>query len=107
MFRRHLFTVIALTLSSACVFAATPGWVTKSNKNAQLLLDVQASFNPEFAARNGLNGYDDKIIDLGPNVNARSREATQKVKAELEKRLAIETDAHVKKDLEIMLRGCR
>ncbi len=105
MFRRHLFTVIALTLSSACVFAATPEWVAKSNKNAQLLLDVQASFNPEFAARSGLNGYDDKIVDLGPNVNARSREATQKVKAELEKRLASETDVHVKQDLEIMLQA--
>ena len=105
MFRRQLFTVIALTLSTTCVFAAIPEWVTKSNKNAQLLLDVQASFNPEFAARSGLNGYDDKIIDLGPNVNARSREATKKVKAELEKRLASETDVHVKQDLEIMLQA--
>ena len=105
MFRRQLFTVIALTLSTTCVFAATPEWVTRSNKNAQLLLDVQASFNPEFAARSGLNGYDDKIIDLGPNVSERSREATQKVKAELEKRLTSETNAHVKQDLEIMLQA--
>ena len=103
MKRFRLFCLVTSTLICAGAAAATPDWVIQSNKNAQLLLDVQGSFNPEFAARNGLTGYDDKTVDLGPNVDQRSREATKKVKAELEKRLTTETEVHVRQDLEIMI----
>ena len=41
------------------------GWIERSNQNAQLLLQVQAQFQPELAARQGIPGLDDRISDTG------------------------------------------
>src|SRR5512142_3566903 len=62
--------------------AATPApaWVATSNAYAQVLLKTLAEFNPEFASRFGLPGYDTKVIDLKPNVDQRSRAALAKAR---------------------------
>src|SRR5437867_4410149 len=41
-----------------------PAWVAKSNQNAQVLMAVIAKFQPEGAARLGMPGYDEAILDL-------------------------------------------
>jgi hypothetical protein len=64
------------------------GWIERSNQNAQLLLQVQAKFQPEFAARQGIMGLDDRISDFTPGHLQRLRDATRQVQTELENRLA-------------------
>ncbi|HSQ83051.1 MAG TPA: DUF885 domain-containing protein [Casimicrobiaceae bacterium] len=98
-----------LLLSSAClalsagVSAAEPGWITESNKNAQVLLEVIARFAPEQAGRLGVDGLDDRIQDLDKDVYARSMAATQQAVVELRKRLAQAGDTRVRQDLEILI----
>ncbi len=80
-----------------------PAWVRKSNADAQVLLKVLAEFRPEFASRFGLPGYDDKVIDLKPGVDERSRAALTQARDTLQQDLARETDPDVREDLEIMI----
>jgi len=97
--------LFAAPLLGVCAGAATPEWIVRSNQNSQIVLDVQARFGPEGAAALGLNGYDDKVIDLGPRFVERRVEAYTSVLTELHKRLAAETDPRVKQDLEITIRA--
>ena len=83
----------------------TPAWVTTSNADAQPLLKVLAEFNPEFASQFGFPGYDDKAIDLKPQLGERMRAAMGAARAELKKRLAAETDPNVRQDLQIMIKA--
>ncbi len=93
----------ALALAIALPATAATSWVERSNQLAQPLLKVMGDFNPEFAGQFGLTGYDDRIVDLGPKVDERSRAAMLAVKASLEKALAEEKDAAVRQDLAIMI----
>ena len=82
---------------------STPAWVQDSNKAAQPLLTVTAQFNPENATQLGVDGYDDKVIDLQPKVYERSQEALQKVIDGLKARLPGAADPSFKQDLEILI----
>jgi uncharacterized protein (DUF885 family) len=88
---------------SAAPPAPDRGWIERSNQNAQLLLQVQAKFQPESAARQGIPGLDDRISDFTPGHRQRQRDAIREVQAELEKRLAGEQDALVAQDLQILI----
>jgi uncharacterized protein (DUF885 family) len=83
--------------------APAPAWVEKSNAYAQVLLKTLAEFNPEFASRFGLPGYDTKVVDLKPNVDERSRAALAKARDTLKADLAKTSNANVREDLEIMI----
>ena len=104
-----LFFSIAWASAPAADPAATapatpaPAWVERSNADAQVLLKVGAEFRPEFASRIGFPGYDDKVVDLKPGVVERQRAATQAAIADLQKKLAGESDPNVKQDLQIMI----
>ncbi|HEY0480092.1 MAG TPA: DUF885 domain-containing protein [Kofleriaceae bacterium] len=78
-------------------------WIERSNQNAQLLLQIQAEFQPEAAARQGIPGLDDRIADFTPGHLQRQREAVRKAQTELEHRLAGEKDPLVAQDLQIIL----
>ena len=80
-----------------------PAWVARSNQDAKVLLDVEARFNPEQAAQQGVEGVDDKVVDLGPNVDQRHRKALSEARGQLEKMMAAEQDPNVREDLQIML----
>ena len=88
--------------SSAAV-RATPDWVKRSNDLAQPLLKTQAEFAPEFASFFGLPGYDDRVADLGPNVEERQRAALRGAKETLQKDLKTEENPLVRQDLDIMI----
>lgn len=83
----------------------TPTWIERSNTDAKVLLDVLAKFNPEFASQIGVPGFDDKVIDLKPNVDARSRTAFVDAKSKLQTMLASEKDENVRQDLQIMIKA--
>src|SRR5580693_917086 len=80
-----------------------PAWVQKSNRNAQLLIDIEARYSPEGAARAGVPGLDDQISVLSTDRNARRRQDIRDAKKELETRMAAETDPLVRQDLQILV----
>ena len=93
-------------VSAVAPAAAAPAdrsWIARSNQNTQLLLDLQARFQPEAAARQGIAGVDDRISDLTPGHRQRERDAVRQVQAELRQRLAAEKDPLVAQDLQILL----
>lgn len=101
----------ALLLVSACKHAPPPapasaatsrGWIERSNQNAQILLDVQARFQPEQAARIGVSGIDDRVADFAPGHQERQRQATAEALAQLQAREQAEQDPMVKQDLAIL-----
>jgi len=85
--------------------AASTGasWIPRSNANAQLLLDVQARFQPELAARTGVAGIDEQVSDLTPGHLERQRQAVREVLAQLEQRRQAERDPLVALDLDILV----
>ncbi|RDS82681.1 DUF885 domain-containing protein [Dyella psychrodurans] len=108
MIKRLAFAVAVALAATGSAYAQTqapqaPAWVARSNADAQVLLEEQARFSPEFATQVGLPGYDDKVADLKPDLDARMRAALVDTKAKLEKMLATEKDTHVRQDLQIML----
>ncbi|RYZ72498.1 MAG: DUF885 domain-containing protein [Lysobacteraceae bacterium] len=85
--------------------APAPAWVEASNRNAQILLQAQAAFQPEYASFFGVPGYDDKVADFGPDNPRRYREALAKAKSGLQAQLQAERDTNVRQDLEIMIKA--
>ena len=85
--------------------APAPAWVEASNRNAQILLQAQAAFQPEYASFFGVPGYDDKVADFGPDNPRRYREALAQAKAGLQAQLRAERDTNVRQDLEIMIKA--
>lgn len=69
-----------------------PAWITKSNANAQVLVETVTKLSPEFAGRMGVQGYDDKILDLTAGVSERTRTLFTAARDELVKRATTETD---------------
>jgi hypothetical protein len=98
---------LLVLLQPALAVAAPPVWVQKSDANAMLLLKRSAAFNPEEASHLGLDGYDDKSLDLGPQREERYRKAIADAIGELDKRRAGETDRAVLQDLEIIIKQAR
>jgi uncharacterized protein (DUF885 family) len=99
---------LVLFLSAGPAFAQTPpkappAWVAKSDSNTQVVLEAEAKLNPEDAADLGIEGLDEEISDLKPGFEERSEAATRKVRDEMAKRLAAETDPQVRQDLQILV----
>jgi Bacterial protein of unknown function (DUF885) len=87
--------------------ATDRSWISRSNENAKILLDVQARFNPEQAARVGLTGLDDRITDLAPGHQERLRKATGEALARIEELRRTEKDPLVAQDLAILADAAR
>ena len=77
--------------------------VERSNRNAQILLNVFARFSPETAGRLGVSGLDEEILDLKPDVGTRSIRATEDAVAALKRLLEGEKDPYVRLDLELLI----
>ena len=97
--------LLALVAAMPAALADDADWVEKSNGHAQVVLEVMSQFSPEGAGRIGVDGLDEQITDLGPGIYERSLQATRDVLAELEVRLAKETDPRVKQDLGILIKA--
>ena len=100
--RKLLATVLfgALSLSA---LAAEPAWVTKSNENAKVLLNVLAKYSPEGASNLGVDGYDEQITDMSRDQFEANNRDLRAAIAELQKRMRSETDSKVKQDLQILI----
>ena len=93
--------VVAIS-SAASAVAEESSWVETSNEHARLVLDVFAKFSPEGAGSLGVDGLDERIMDLGPGIEERSNAESEKVLAELHRRLKKETDTKVRQDIGIL-----
>ena len=100
---RALLGGLTVAVLSLPVAAAEPAWVTKSNDNAKLLLNVVAKYSPEGASALGVDGFDEQITDLSRDQFEPTNKDMRAVIAEMEKRLRAETDSKVKQDLEILI----
>ncbi len=98
---------LILLLAGAVVGAEQKQWVTRSNENAKLLLEIEAEFSPEGASRTGMDGLEEQVSRIGKAVQLESQAAERRALTELERRLVIEKDARVKQDLEIMIQATR
>src|ERR1041385_2470311 len=60
--RAMRIAIISALFITTFSFAQTqPAWVAKSNQNAQLLLAITATYGPEGASREGVQGLDEQI----------------------------------------------
>ncbi|HEY6985465.1 MAG TPA: DUF885 domain-containing protein [Rhodanobacteraceae bacterium] len=109
---RHASVIVAVALLSLSgnVFSANKTaapaqaeWIKRSNENAQALLKVFGDFGPEFAARLGVTGYDDRITQYPLDANQRFRKAVGDARGNLQAKLAAEKDPQVRQDLQIMI----
>jgi uncharacterized protein (DUF885 family) len=82
---------------------ATPEWIQRSNADAEPLLRVLGDFGPEFAARLGVKGYDDKVTQYPLDAPEKFRAAMTSARAGLEAKLAAEKDPQIQQDLRIMI----
>lgn len=100
--------ITALVCAVATVIAAPAAaqdqtWVERSNAFTQQVIRVQAEFQPEGASQSGLEEYDGRALDLGPNLPERLIAAEEVKLAELRAALAVEADANVRQDLAILI----
>ena len=94
----------AMTLAGTAI-ADDASWVEKSNEHAQIVLEVMSKFSPEGAGSLGIDGLDEQVSDLGPQIYERSLRAMVEVLDELRRREAVETHAKVKQDLGILVKA--
>jgi hypothetical protein len=90
-------------LSTAAWAAPAPTWVQESNADAQPLLETIGRFTPERAAVLGVEGYDDKTIDLQPQLYERYQAALRAAEETLKGKLQTARDPSVKQDLQLMI----
>ena len=100
--------LILVTLLAALALPGqtSPDWVKRSNENTQILLRLEAKYEPEGAARMGIRGLDEQITIPSADRPERARRDFTAARQELETRLAAEQDPLVKQDLEILIKTC-
>ena len=68
-----------ILLSLVCTTALAQDWVIESNEFTTVVLKAQSQFQPEGASSLGFSEFDDSIMDLGPDLFARSKAVDQKL----------------------------
>ena len=104
---RVLIGGLAIAVLALPAVAAEPAWVTKSNANAKLLLNVIAKYSPEGASSLGVDGFDEQITDLSRDQFDATHRDLRAAIIEMEKRLKAETDPKIRQDLEILINSAR
>jgi hypothetical protein len=92
-----------LAAASTGATASVPDWVERSDEHAQVLLRAMAEISPEAAARYGVEGIDEEILDLSAGYRERQREVLLAAREDLATRLEEAEHPKVRQDLEIML----
>ena len=105
---RTLATLLvgALSIASAA-HAAEAAWIAESNSHTQVLLEVNARYQPESAADLGLEQYDRLIIDLKPKFDERQEADLAAAITQLETARAKVTDDRVRQDLDILIEAAQ
>jgi len=99
--------LLLLVLLPMMAGAAQQDWLERSNRNAQLLLDVNAKYSPEFATSLGIEGHDAEVMDLKSGNVERQAQDLEAAAVKLEALRAAETDNRIKQDLDILIKAAR
>ena len=103
MSQRLSALLAGLLLLATFARADDRGWVEQSDKYAQVLLEVLAKYNPEYATSLGVEGHEAEVFDLKPQYDIRQEadlaDAVAKLKAERGK----VSDPRVKQDIDILI----
>lgn len=83
--------------------AGAQEWVDESNRHAELVITVLATFEPERASELGATGYDEAVMDLGPDLFGRYQLAMRALIADLAKEKSRVQDPRIAQDLQILL----
>lgn len=102
-----LVASIGLLVITGVTHAADAAWIEESNRNAQVLLDVQAKYVPEAASANGVLGHEGEVVDLKPGNAERQQADLLAAQHELEARYAKTADPMVRKDLDILVASAK
>ncbi|TGD71711.1 DUF885 domain-containing protein [Mangrovimicrobium sediminis] len=99
---RILLSAMALGL---CLVAPTTfaNWIEKSDAITLDVLRAQAQFEPEDVGGNGLTGFDDQVLDLGPQAFAEYNAVLRAQVARLQGLLDKEKDKHLREDIQILI----
>jgi hypothetical protein len=81
----------------------TAGWVQKSNQAAKPLLEYITKYTPENGSSIGIDQADESVVDLKPNLYARSKEDGERIVQQLQVKEASESDPNVRRDLDILI----
>jgi len=85
---------------------AETSWIERSNQHvSETIFPIMAKFGPEYGGSLGVDGLDEEISPIGPNVYKENLGAYKEVVKELECRLALETDPRVRQDLQILVQS--
>ncbi|HEX7013458.1 MAG TPA: DUF885 domain-containing protein [Steroidobacteraceae bacterium] len=98
---------VLLALSATSALAAEASWTEESNRYAQVLLEVNARYNPEFAATVGVEGHDTEIIDLKPRFSERQEADLEAAARKLESLRESVTDERVRQDVQLLIQAAR
>ena len=104
---RLLLTFCTLILLLPQARAAESSWIEASNRNAQVLLEIAARYNPEGAASLGVDGHDSEVFDLKPRNFERQSADLQAAATKLEEIRRTTTDKRIQQDLDIMIKAAR
>lgn len=104
---KFLLTLCATLLLAPCVRAADPDWIAQSNRNAEVLLEILARYNPESASAMGVEGHDGEIFDLKPDVTGRFQADMETAATKLEALRTAATDTRIRQDLDILIKAAR
>jgi hypothetical protein len=113
-FRTTAWVLLALTLAGTSTQlsaqdTAKPDseWIERSNAIAYTVLEMSAHFAPEFSGQVGVEGLDEEVFDLKPELYERQQAVDAEKIEYLQKMLATEQDSRVAQDIEIMLKSTR
>jgi len=101
--RVSIRTILLIPVAIAAMAQTQPQWVTRSNQNTQILIDIDSKYSPEDASENGVRGLDDQVTVFTADLHQRVRADYLKARDLLNERLAAEKDPLVKQDLEILV----
>lgn len=97
----------AATLIAPAVHTAEPAWISESNQQTQILLEVNARYSPESAADLGLEQYDRQVLDLKPKYDERLEADLAAAIAQLDAARAGISDDRAKQDLDILINAAK
>jgi hypothetical protein len=93
---------LALLLCLASVAAYAQEWVKESNEHTRVVLKAQSQFQPEGASGLGLTEFDTAVMDLEPDVYARSIAVDQALLAKTQDWLRTTENPKVLQDINIL-----
>src|SRR3569623_2890889 len=103
--RASIRTILLIPAALAAMAQTQPQWVTRSNQNTQILIDIDSKYSPEDASENGVRGLDDRVTGFTADLHQRMQADYLKARDLLKERLAAEKDPLVKQDLEILIKS--